>query len=311
MSIPVFGGRKLVTALHVWRSIRPLLGGYAFDRLICLRYQPDLHREIILSWVHAQRSFGIRLGLETAWFRDSGVSPYLFSHPIDYPKQPKEGICQELDAHAEVLSRVFTRRIDPAQILPALRAVKTRAGRYLLVCPFASMRIKDVLALPVAAALRTVQERTRLPVRLCGAPEDSIRLQEFCAALLQEGIVDVEILETPSLGSFSEVIAQAGMVLAVDTASAHIAVALDKPTVVLLGGGHYGIFGPWRRSARQRWLTHPMDCFGCNWQCIHKVPYCLRSVSSEAVATALLDVWNLRDNAPDKGTLSGSRPASG
>jgi ADP-heptose:LPS heptosyltransferase len=89
---------------------------------------------------------------------------------------------------------------------------------------------------------------------------------------------------------FAEAVGRAELVLTVETATAHLAAALDRPAIVLIGGGHFGQFGPWRRSARQVWLTHPMDCFGCNWRCIHPEPYCLTRISSDAVRDAIAQV---------------------
>ena len=34
-------------------------------------------------------------------------------------------------------------------------------------------------------------------------------------------------------------------------------------------------------------LFHPMDCFGCNWYCIYKEPYCLTKIDATAVFSSI------------------------
>jgi hypothetical protein len=63
-----------------------------------------------------------------------------------------------------------------------------------------------------------------------------------------------------------------------------------------MGGGNYGEFGPWRHSPRQVWLTERMDCFGCDWHCIHPAPYCLTHVPTATLMEAV--ACRLKDRAP-------------
>ena len=112
-------------------------------------------------------------------------------------------------------------------------------------------------------------------------------LEEMAAALRARGFTRVRVECSLSLTAFVDAIAAAPLVVSTETAAAHLATVLDRPTLVIMGGGHFGQFGPWRRSPRQIWLTHPMECFGCNWHCIHSRPHCLTDVPPEAIANAI------------------------
>ena len=100
----------------------------------------------------------------------------------------------------------------------------------------------------------------------------------------------VSVVTPADVPQFAALLADAAWVLSAETAAAHLATALDRPAVVLLGGGHFGQCGPWTRSARQRWLTHPLPCFDCAWACPHPEPWCLTRLTPEEVGAALAAV---------------------
>ncbi|MBS1537195.1 MAG: glycosyltransferase, partial [Bacteroidetes bacterium] len=101
-----------------------------------------------------------------------------------------------------------------------------------------------------------------------------------------------------------------------ETGAAHLACAVGIPHVVVLGGGHFGRFMPY--SALTSAVSLPLECFGCNWQCKYKTPYCVRSVSSEILTEAIRQTlakpsskprifiqesadWNPKNNEPQWG----------
>jgi ADP-heptose:LPS heptosyltransferase len=77
------------------------------------------------------------------------------------------------------------------------------------------------------------------------------------------------------------------VVLGAETAPLHIATALRKPTVGIMGGGHYGRFYPWGNSAVNRVANLPMDCYGCNWRCRYSTIRCVQEIPPTTVAAEL------------------------
>ena len=83
-----------------------------------------------------------------------------------------------------------------------------------------------------------------------------------------------------TLEELAQEIAQADLYLGVDTGPTHLALALGKPTVVVLGGGDYGRFFPYGQA---RVVTHRMDCFQCHWECKYDRALCLHDISPTSV----------------------------
>ncbi|GHV50930.1 hypothetical protein FACS1894168_2680 [Deltaproteobacteria bacterium] len=75
------------------------------------------------------------------------------------------------------------------------------------------------------------------------------------------------------------------LALGVDTSFAHAAAALRTPHVIVLGGGHFGRFMPY--SPYSTVVALPLDCYGCNWQCKHQTPYCVRGITPETLVFAV------------------------
>jgi ADP-heptose:LPS heptosyltransferase len=87
-----------------------------------------------------------------------------------------------------------------------------------------------------------------------------------------------------SLEELAREISRADLFLGVDTGPAHLALALGKPIVVVLGGGDYGRFFPYGQA---RVVTHRMDCFQCHWECRYGSALCLHDIPPSEVVMAV------------------------
>lgn len=97
----------------------------------------------------------------------------------------------------------------------------------------------------------------------------------------------VNLTGKTSLADLWQIIFHAHAVVGNETGSTHLAWILHKPTVMICGGGHFGLFRP---EENCQVLYHKMDCFGCSWEkCICKeVPApCVCSVSTVQIERAL------------------------
>ena len=128
-------------------------------------------------------------------------------------------------------------------------------------------------------------------MRLAAAPGEIARYERYADELVAKGLPRPTIVVTPTIGAFLEEVGASRVVLTTESAPAHLAVAMDRPTVTLLGGGHHGLFGPWTRSIRQIWLDHRMECYHCDWRCSQTEPFCLSRIAPDAVTQALLKVF--------------------
>lgn len=72
-----------------------------------------------------------------------------------------------------------------------------------------------------------------------------------------------------------------------DSGFTHIAKALGKKFIGIIGGGCYGLFFPYSETPNERLLYHQLDCFGCEWRCHLEKPYCVQKVTVEQVYNAV------------------------
>ena len=76
-------------------------------------------------------------------------------------------------------------------------------------------------------------------------------------------------------------------IIASDSAPLHLAVALGKPTVGIIGGGHCARFYPWGKPKINRVVQRIMDCYGCNWHCKYPTMQCVHDIPPRDVAQEL------------------------
>lgn len=294
IAVPPFSRHK--RALSQWRPTRRRLAEVACETLVCLRHQRWDYHELMLSWVCCQRrlilddaraaawtigrnSFSYECAGRIAWSEPDPVSSLLAGGGCD---------CRELRMHGHLVTAVVGARPAAEDMLPRfLQLAPPASPSGTLIAPLTAAAIKD---LPVEW-LEDLARRKIFPagqaVVLTGSRTQAAALEKYRRALQRGGCADVQVETAASLAGFVRRVAAAGIVLAADTATAHLATALDRPTVVAMGGGHCGQFAPWRRSARQIWLTHRLDCFGCGWRCPYPAPYCLTRIAAEQVGAAI------------------------
>lgn len=68
-----------------------------------------------------------------------------------------------------------------------------------------------------------------------------------------------------------------------DSGFTHIAKALKKNYIGIIGGGCYGIFFPYNMAKHDNLFFHELECFGCEWRCIYDTPYCISEVTVDQV----------------------------
>ena len=90
------------------------------------------------------------------------------------------------------------------------------------------------------------------------------------------------------------------------TGPAHLSIALGTPTVVIVGGGHFGSFVPYPEKltpSHARFVYEEMSCYHCFWRC-HKraskfdVFPCVSAVSEEKVINSVLELIPRKPQTP-------------
>ncbi|MBM3951254.1 MAG: glycosyltransferase family 9 protein [Rhodospirillales bacterium] len=91
---------------------------------------------------------------------------------------------------------------------------------------------------------------------------------EFARLLAEPGIHDWR--GKTGLSRLMDLMKSARLVVSNDSGPAHLAIALGRPTVVFVGGGHFGEFVPYPKEltpATARFLSVPLECYHCFWNC--------------------------------------------
>jgi ADP-heptose:LPS heptosyltransferase len=276
-------------ALRAAAKFRRQLGGFEFEKVGCLRHQRWDYDELVLSWMRANKHIRLETGITER------LRPELRTFWLDAPGAQvwsnegftSEGrLCRELARHGALVTAATGSRPNEEEILPVLSA-SAKVDQAVVVTPLGSKPIRDFPMTLLIAALKEVRRRSSLPVVLIGSAPQKSQLEQLGRELTAQEIGDIRVRADLLFEDYLNLLAAAPLVLTVETATAHLATALDRNTIVLIGGGHYGEFGPWRRSPRQVWLTERMDCFGCDWRCIHPAPYCLTQVAANLLVEAV------------------------
>ena len=111
--------------------------------------------------------------------------------------------------------------------------------------------------------------QTQWPGVICGSTGDAQIAQTIVNFAKETPLVN--FAGKTSLVDLAILISHARLIVTNDTGASHIAAAVGTPTVTILGGGQFGRFMPYPNRAdpaqQPAYVTHPMDCFGCNWHC--------------------------------------------
>ncbi|MGD1086619.1 MAG: glycosyltransferase family 9 protein [Verrucomicrobiota bacterium] len=287
LGFPQFtGGMKSMLALYFGHAAQ--LGGYSFEKLISLRYQRTTFHHLALSWINASHSVSFA-NTPDLLESDKTIYQFLLTERLPLPMHAPPGFSLELERHRKIVEHIRQQETTMAGILPRFTSFVPKTGADLIVTPYGGSPIRDYAEDKLIAVLKEVSRSVAAPIRLCGGPAERTRLGRLGAALRSQGVANISVEIPKSLVEFAQRVADAKAVLTVETSTAHLAAALDKPAVILIGGGHFGLLGPWQRSSKQRWLTNQLPCFGCDWRCIYPEIRCLSEIPPSAVARALLD----------------------
>jgi ADP-heptose:LPS heptosyltransferase len=166
--------------------------------------------------------------------------------------------------------------------------------------PAASAAVKKYPADAWAAAVAALWQRHRILCALLGSAADEPALREVSLRL--GGIAHLKMTQPLDLPAMAGLIGALDGLLSVDTGLAHIALAQEVATVVLVGGSHPGRFFPWPSLPPRRELAvvlnHPMPCQGCRGRCHLSQPQCLTEIEPDRIVQAMAQLLDRRTPLP-------------
>jgi len=202
-----------------------------------------------------------------------------------------------LEANATVASVVTGVRMAPAVI--DLRPVVHKtplAPPYMVWCPFAGDPAREW---PMAH-WNTVLQALSMPLVVVGAGPIPSGLTEVIMGLRAQGRVVWDYVGQTDLPTLASIVSGASLYLGNESGVTHLAVACHIPSVMVMGGGHAGLFAPYLDGMGLLVCRQPLPCDGCNWRCSHPAYHNGRAYPCIEGVDPLLVVQVVRDGLRNK-----------
>ena len=287
VEIPPLDGKLWVTRRRLRRLIQEEFQSGGVGQMLCLRHFRSLADEVALRMIPSSEVWCVRNSNTFSLDYELVRSRFEGDVVVDRPARNSiPASCEDLACHESLLRRWAGPKFAGRDVRPRIESNSRKRDQILAVSPFGSDRIRDLPLDRVAACVIHGRVSFGLSSVLLAPPDDLPRYQAFAAHLAEKGAI-ASVLVTRTGDDLVDALAGSAVVLTTETATAHIATALDRPMVCLIGGGHYGQFAPWRLSNRQVWITSHIPCFNCNWHCMHPEPYCITRVAAEQLIQGL------------------------
>ena len=281
---------------------RRLKSQQPFDLLVDLRASRDMGDSAVASWIPAKTKIALQNAYpeSLAWVK-CPAEERIYDKLLPLPDYEDSGAARDIQNHRLLAEYFFPNLPDCRSALPKLAVTQLEKerlaqrfspkldGHFLLVCPGASSPIREYPVKSLAAAIFQVLKEQAVSVVIAGGKSDARTTVPLTEAL-KGATVPINLSGRLNLAEHVTLISLSSAVLTMETSHAHIAGALGIPAVVILGGGHYGIFAPWGESQNFRWLVNPLPCFGCNWRCIYDRPLCIQDILPARIAGNLMKI---------------------
>jgi ADP-heptose:LPS heptosyltransferase len=248
--------RNLFYCLPLWFKLRMT----RVDAAICFRSMRNYLETLLFYSAKTKHFFGcenilLRSGQKKVrLYVDTAVRKLFHPRLMPYPEEARH-LPLEVEAHRRVVAEILERPVEPEEVVPRLRSTKEAAQGGLWICAPITEASK-VYPLPLwrDVFVELKPELAGKAVLLVGSKDQRGELEELGNLLRRAEMENAKVYLPEDLVELLNLIAGAELVMTVDTAAAHFAAGLDRACVILFSGLHQGMFAPWQRSTRQRWL---------------------------------------------------------
>jgi ADP-heptose:LPS heptosyltransferase len=186
-------------------------------------------------------------------------------------------------------ARIWLDEQAEAEATGLLREYRLDGKRFIAVLPGASFPLKNWGERNYCELCRVLLSTgaSNFNFVLCGQEGDALDLTGLEPELATKV---VDLAGKTSLLALASIFKRAVLVVGNDTGTMHMAIAVDSPTVCIVGGGHFGRFMPYGSTERHVFLSHQLPCYHCNWNCIYDHAVCIAEISVSQVVEACKEV---------------------
>ena len=172
-----------------------------------------------------------------------------------------------------------------------LMSLGVKRGAYVVICPagISNVRIKTWSVQNYVELIDFISDQRDLaPLVICHEAELDY-IKEILAETKCHESCKVWSGRQSDMDVLVGILDAATLYLGNDTGPMHIAAALDKPVVALMGGGTWPRFLP--ASSVSAVLTQELPCFYCRWEhCIFEDAPCIKRIEPETVKRTVMQV---------------------
>ncbi|MBI2104345.1 MAG: glycosyltransferase family 9 protein [Candidatus Omnitrophica bacterium] len=222
-----------------------------------------------------------------------------------YFRRPPRGIVHMRDRHLWTLraqlagipaheSPVWWSAKDAAHVEALWRRWKLDgAPRLVVICPGARSHIKRWLQEGFARVADRLIAEAGAQVVFCGEPDEKPVIDEVLGLMRHRALSAVGVTTIRQLGALMR---RARLVITNDSASLHLASALDVPTLALFGPTDAGKYGP--TAAHHRTIRRRLFCAPCERALCRFSHECMRFIGANEVFDAAVTL--LRQETGDR-----------
>jgi len=289
--------RSTIEFLLMLFKSRKLRSIPSHEILVDLRVRRGNWETLYVAMLKADRKVGFaseNIGMFGLGRHDRSIFDWILTKPSLLPFKSDKSQCHELKLVDAFRSQFWSlNRTAPP---PDLRPFFSSPGRhsaempYWILAPFSGSEIRNYPLdgwLSVFLELKHCGYSPR-KLLICGSRAQKKEGYSFASKL--EKVIQCENLcGDLSLDQTAVLLAGSQIVFATESAIGHLSVALRKRTVIVLGGGHYGLFAPWGEAvAPVRWTNVRLSCYDCNWRCPYDKPFCITNIPAGDLAQSAM-----------------------
>jgi ADP-heptose:LPS heptosyltransferase len=173
------------------------------------------------------------------------------------------------------------------------------AQQWLAVCPGSRFQGRRWNPDNYAQLIQKIWQKFQIKTIIIGSPQEAGLAEKIAtASKIAQPIVAAGKF---TLRQLAALLSHSTLFIGNETGPVHIAIAMQTPTICILGGGHFGRYLPYGNPALHRIVYHKMDCFNCNWRCKYNTTICIEQIGFQQVWAEANDLLS-RLSAPAKQT---------
>lgn len=163
---------------------------------------------------------------------------------------------------------------------------------YIVINPISTSKIRDWEFNQLNEILRCLLEKFDFKILFIGDKKEFDVLDQY--SINRNRIKNIAG-STDILESFC-IVKYCKLFIGVDSGFSHVAIYYDVPRILKVGGGPFGLMfskeSYSETSEKEKLLFYPLECFGCNWYCNYKEPYCLTKIETPTIIQAIEKMLN-------------------